>query len=222
MAINQYFENIADAIRERAGTSGTITPAGMPQAIRDIPGGGGGGLLYDWDFTKSITDANCGIAVNLTGCVQTSDGLHFTAASQNCQLPYLYSPGVSVDIEFGAINYGGSSGNHTSILMIGDPNTGQGLLRRSTGKLSWYYQSWTDIANMASINELANKKLKVVIKESTVDTYIDGVLIGTTARYNINVTNSRLNLGNTRVQSSGGTFYDVYVKNCIVKAEVLS
>lgn len=39
MAINTLFQNIADAIRERAGTSGLITPAGMPQAIMDIPGG---------------------------------------------------------------------------------------------------------------------------------------------------------------------------------------
>lgn len=43
MAIESYFEDIADAIRERGGTSATLTPAGMPQAILDIPGGGGGG-----------------------------------------------------------------------------------------------------------------------------------------------------------------------------------
>lgn len=42
MAIETYFKNIADAIREKAGTSGLITPAQMPQAIVDIPSGGGG------------------------------------------------------------------------------------------------------------------------------------------------------------------------------------
>lgn len=41
MAIETYFEDIADAIRERGGTSATLTPAQMPQAILDIPGGGG-------------------------------------------------------------------------------------------------------------------------------------------------------------------------------------
>lgn len=41
MAIESYFEDIADAIRERGGTSATLTPAAMPQAILDIPGGGG-------------------------------------------------------------------------------------------------------------------------------------------------------------------------------------
>lgn len=41
MAINTLFKDIADAIREKAGTSGLITPAQMPQAIADISGGGG-------------------------------------------------------------------------------------------------------------------------------------------------------------------------------------
>lgn len=44
MAIESYFEDIADAIRERGGTSATLTPAAMPQAILDIPGGGGSGV----------------------------------------------------------------------------------------------------------------------------------------------------------------------------------
>lgn len=42
MAIETYFKNIADAIRTKAGTSGLITPAQMPQAIADIPSGGSG------------------------------------------------------------------------------------------------------------------------------------------------------------------------------------
>lgn len=41
MAINSLFQNIADAIRERGGTSAALTPAQMPQAIADIAGGGG-------------------------------------------------------------------------------------------------------------------------------------------------------------------------------------
>lgn len=36
MAINTYFKNIADAIREKTGGSAFITPGQMPQAIRDI------------------------------------------------------------------------------------------------------------------------------------------------------------------------------------------
>lgn len=45
MAIKTYFQNIADAIRAKGGTVATLTPAEMPQAIADLPSGGGG------DFT---------------------------------------------------------------------------------------------------------------------------------------------------------------------------
>lgn len=37
--LDGYFSDIADAIREKGG-SGTFTPAQMPQAIEDLPGGG--------------------------------------------------------------------------------------------------------------------------------------------------------------------------------------
>lgn len=40
MAINTYFKNIADAIREKTGGSALITPGQMPQAIRDIVSSG--------------------------------------------------------------------------------------------------------------------------------------------------------------------------------------
>lgn len=36
MAINTYFKNIADAIREKTGGSALVTPGQMPQAIRDM------------------------------------------------------------------------------------------------------------------------------------------------------------------------------------------
>ena len=39
--LDGYFEDIADAIRAKAGTQGSMTPANMPQAIADIPSGGG-------------------------------------------------------------------------------------------------------------------------------------------------------------------------------------
>lgn len=41
MAIKTYFQNIADAIRTKGGTSVLLTPAEMPQAIADLPSGGG-------------------------------------------------------------------------------------------------------------------------------------------------------------------------------------
>ena len=39
--LDGYFSDIADAIRSKDGTQNTYTPAQMPQAIEDIPSGGG-------------------------------------------------------------------------------------------------------------------------------------------------------------------------------------
>lgn len=39
--LDGYFSNIASAIRAKAGTVSTYTPAEMPQAIEGIPSGGG-------------------------------------------------------------------------------------------------------------------------------------------------------------------------------------
>lgn len=54
MAIETYFEDIADAIRERGGTAATLTPAAMPQAILDIPGGGGDTPKITTNYTIPI------------------------------------------------------------------------------------------------------------------------------------------------------------------------
>lgn len=58
MTIESYFEDIADAIRERGGTAAALTPAAMPQAILDIPGGGGSSLYNHIEAIK--TDVNGG------------------------------------------------------------------------------------------------------------------------------------------------------------------
>lgn len=53
----QTLTDIADAIREKTGETGTLTPAGMPDAIGDIQAGGGATVeekevnLYDFDGT---------------------------------------------------------------------------------------------------------------------------------------------------------------------------
>lgn len=59
MVIKTYFQNIADAIRAKGGTVATLTPAQMPQAIADLPTGGGG---LELDLTK----------INLVGLYATA------------------------------------------------------------------------------------------------------------------------------------------------------
>ena len=47
MAINTYFQNIANAIRTKTGSAGLITPAEMPDEILNIPAGGCLTPLYE-------------------------------------------------------------------------------------------------------------------------------------------------------------------------------
>lgn len=50
MPIETYFKDIADAIREKSDTSALITPGNMPQAILDLPSGGGSFITQtEWD-----------------------------------------------------------------------------------------------------------------------------------------------------------------------------
>lgn len=49
MSIKSLFEDIADAIREKSGSSDTYTPAEMPQAIANISGGGN--LYTNYTYT---------------------------------------------------------------------------------------------------------------------------------------------------------------------------
>lgn len=71
MAINTYFINIADAIREKGG-AGTITPAAMPQAILDLPSGGGIPILSRSEWNSLSTAEKQ--AYELVGVRDTTTG----------------------------------------------------------------------------------------------------------------------------------------------------
>ena len=54
--LDGYFEDIADAIREKDGTQNTYTPAQMPTAIENIPSGGGGTPTNLIELNKMLSD----------------------------------------------------------------------------------------------------------------------------------------------------------------------
>ena len=59
--LDGYFTNIASAIRSKAGASSTYTPSEMPQAIEDIPSGGGGDEVIDNVLMGNITSINTSV-----------------------------------------------------------------------------------------------------------------------------------------------------------------
>lgn len=54
--LDGYFEDIANAIRAKDGSQATLAPAAMPQAIANIPTGGGGDTLADVLLAKTATE----------------------------------------------------------------------------------------------------------------------------------------------------------------------
>lgn len=88
MGLTQTFTDIADAIRSKAGTSETYTPAAMPQAILDIPTGGGEEIdweafeaddgktrfLVDFSNSHSLETAVSCVSANTQGTIDWGDG----------------------------------------------------------------------------------------------------------------------------------------------------
>lgn len=217
MAINKYFEDIADAIRERAGTSGSITPAGMPSAILAIPGGGGGGSIFEWDFTQSLTDSIRGNTAVATGCQLTNEGLKFTNAQQYCVFNYTWLPYLTYEIEFGIMDYKPSS-IYTMLVTLNAANSDTGLNINPSGHLAYYNgQSGSTIILQEnfSFNSLTNSTLKIVNSGvDSVEFYLNGSKLGSVPGvYRNTSTSFPIILGSSRSTSSGGRFYNATVKS---------
>lgn len=121
MGLTKTFTDIADAIRSKSGTSETYTPAAMPQAILDIPTGGGEEI--DWekfeaddgktrflvdfsnvqDLTADITkDSN-----STRGTIDWGDGTTSELTSENTYQHQYASLGVYViEIDTGTLQPG--------------------------------------------------------------------------------------------------------------------
>lgn len=70
MAIKDYFQAIADAIRLRGDTTGILTPSQMPDAILAIPGGDG---FIESDYSEYLTSVfNTGINVNTNYTIEVA------------------------------------------------------------------------------------------------------------------------------------------------------
>lgn len=70
--LDGYFSDIADAIRDKDGTQNTYTPAQMPQAIEDIPSGGGD------DTLKALLEGTATGEVTVNGLTTLAGELIFS------------------------------------------------------------------------------------------------------------------------------------------------
>jgi hypothetical protein len=113
MAIKTYFQNIADAIRAKGGTVATLTPSEMPQAIADLPSGGGGTLDYE-----HITDIILKVTRTYSGGSSFSIGE--IKLLKNDGTPFSYPLGNDKMLG-GCVSVSGP-GNNPRFAFMNDPN----------------------------------------------------------------------------------------------------
>lgn len=101
MGIRTYFENIADAIRQKTGTQDTYTPEEMPDAIVNIPSGGGLPTITEDEWDELTTEEKR--SYGLIGVISSNSGF---------QRGFIYNGTDYIEFSFLA-NFGnGKSGNY--------------------------------------------------------------------------------------------------------------
>lgn len=135
MSIKSLFQNIADAIKEKNTGVVTVTPAEMPQAIRDISGGGG----IDWTNIIQIRFSGVNRQASQSQYVQLadirfSDGTNYLS-SQNDNI----SSSISICSNWTS----GSNQGNTQFLFDNAVNTKS----ISSGGIGGYFEWRTIFAN---------------------------------------------------------------------------
>lgn len=130
-------------------------------------------LLYNWDFTKSMTDTIGGVTAQEYGSGgQTSDGFRIAQSQRYLLLPNVFDVNRTYWATFTEFNtrYGGTNLQHGRILMAdNDANTstgGNGFVFRNQGYMTFYTGgSWNDntVSSADKYDYFANSTLKMYV-----------------------------------------------------------
>lgn len=163
-------------------------------------------LIYNWDFTQSLTDTKSGRDAVLRGTntapTQTSAGIVFDAATQNLYLGEIAMKGKILEVDVASFQFAGNTSNHIRFIMnvkTGGTLSGQGaLIFRSGGGWSAYGTktaggtsgAWASSylvsgATDAVRNMFNGKTVKLVFDadSNAIDYYADGEHIGTYSEF---------------------------------------
>ena len=155
---------LTDAINALTTYSNTVTGASdttLSEAVATLAsgyGGGGGNLLYSWDFTQSLTDTVNGSVATLYNCTQDSTGVHFTAGNSNITFDRAFT-GVDVTYEIDIVTMDRQGTAHGRVFMLSDT---EGLVYRSTGAWGTYKGSGWSMSSVTDANYFSGSTLKVV------------------------------------------------------------
>ena len=182
--------------------------------------------LYNWDFTKSLTDTVSGLTATLNGgATQDADGVHLNSANSYVILEStvgMFAPGRTVEFDIGAsdANLGTSHGRlfcyPGSQADAENGNGTYGLIYRNTGNWNTYVNSWASDTTVTDPDALANttvslKKVDVSGGKSQIEAYINGALL-VTSNYNDALTKYPY----VFIGASAQAFHEIAIKACRV------
>lgn len=185
-------------------------------------------MLYNWDFTQSLTDTVQSAVATIDSMVPTkptrdSDGVHITAASEFINLGQIYDTGITVEVDFGTMDRKGTQNGR--LLMVGDQASGglgTGFIYRNNNTWNWYVSgSWdTAVSGTTDSNLFSNKTLKTVFDASGhMAVYCDGTLIGTSTRTFTTSAGTYIQIGAYSGTGGHTCYYDMIVKAVRVYTE---
>lgn len=195
------------------------------------------GLLYDWDFTKGLTDLRQGKTASLrhnsesTDAIVDTQGVHFTAYGQMVELmsysadktmsTFYANKTIQVDVASFAPNPSDVNNIHTRLIMFrretGEYDSGMIYYGRTIGNMGWNVYAgdgWGDISNWGSLTDraiISGHTIGLYINNSYLaKLFIDGISKGTQNKAFLSALGG-LALASSDELSKGATFYPALV-----------
>lgn len=131
------------------------------------------GLLYKWDFTKSITDEIQHLTA--TGTFETtSEGVYLSTVNSYVMFSDLFASNHSYQFDITANSVPSRGNSHGRFIMI---TTERGFIYRSTGYWSFWAGNWdAHDTSKTNINAIVGKTVTLYVDANNYwHIYIDGV-----------------------------------------------
>ena len=175
------------------------------------------GLLYNWDFTTSLTDTVNGLTATLDGGVtRTSAGLVFTAALDNVLCgTNVVARNRTIEIDFGTMDsqFDSTSVNGIFFWINQTPTHGFGWAANKDAFGGFWNTAWNTLADISNLNYFSGSTFKMTISSGGDPTYYkDGVQIGGSTSNNnrVQVADTALLLGSTT--ATYPAFYNMIIE----------